>query len=113
MKRYTLTLDLKDDPVLISEYISWHKNVWPEIKRSIKESGIHDMFIYHFQTRLFMLIYTDDDFSFEKKAVLDRANARVQEWEKLMSSFQQGIEGAGPDEKWVLMEEIFNLNEPQ
>ena len=35
-KRYCLALDLKNDPKKIQAYIDHHKNVWPEIKESIK-----------------------------------------------------------------------------
>lgn len=113
MKKYALTLDLKDDPALIREYIALHENVWPEIKSSFSHSGIHDMIIYRFHTRLFMLIYTADDFSFEKKARLDRSNPSVQEWEALMGGYQQSIQGGDPNEKWQLMEEIFNLKDSE
>ena len=67
MKRYCLALDLKNDPLLISKYIDYHKEVWPEISSSIRENGIIDMQIYNFANRLFMIIETEDDFSFEKK----------------------------------------------
>ena len=33
MKRYCLTLDLKDDAELIAEYEAYHREVWPEIKK--------------------------------------------------------------------------------
>lgn len=52
MKKYTLTLDLIDDPELIAEYKIQHAAVWPEIYVSIKESGIVDMSIYCFGNRL-------------------------------------------------------------
>jgi L-rhamnose mutarotase len=35
MKKYCLTLDLKDDADLIAEYEEQHKAIWPEIKDSI------------------------------------------------------------------------------
>ena len=56
MKRYCLALDLKNDPLLISKYIDHHKDVWPEISESIKDSGIIEMHIYNFIDRLFMII---------------------------------------------------------
>ena len=31
VKRYCQTLDLKNDPVLIAEYVKRHANIWPEI----------------------------------------------------------------------------------
>lgn len=113
MKKYALTLDLKDDPALIREYIALHENVWPEIKSSFSRSGIHDMIIYRFHTRLFMLIYTEDDFSFEKKARLDQSDPQVQKWETLMGGYQQSLQDGNPDEKWQLMEEIFNLRDSE
>ena len=31
VKRYCQTLDLKNDPALIAEYVKRHANIWPEI----------------------------------------------------------------------------------
>jgi L-rhamnose mutarotase len=105
--RYCLTLDLKDDPALIREYEGHHKNVWPEIAASIKSSGITDMEIYRYGTRLFMIMETDDGFSFEHKAAMDAANPKVQEWETLMLKYQQPFEGSA--QKWVMMDKIFQI----
>lgn len=109
MKRYCLTLDLKDDEQLIHEYEEQHKAVWPEILDSIKSSGIKHMDIYRFALRLFMIIEVDDSFSFKKKAEMDAYNPKVQEWENLMWKYQQPLAAAKPGEKWVLMEKIFEL----
>lgn len=110
MKRYLLALDLKDDPALIEAYEDWHRNVWPDIKQSIADSGILHMEIHRFANRLCMLMETMDEFTFEKKAAADTANARVQEWETLMGNYQKQIPGSKPGEKWVLMEKIFELS---
>ncbi|MCB0556669.1 MAG: L-rhamnose mutarotase [Phaeodactylibacter sp.] len=109
MKRYCLALDLRNDPQLIAEYEACHRKVWPEILDSIRNSGITNMEIYRLGSRLFMIMETADDFSFEKKAAMDAANPRVQEWEALMWRFQQALPGAKPGEKWMLMEKIFEL----
>jgi L-rhamnose mutarotase len=108
-RRHCLTLDLKDDPKLIAEYRQYHEKVWPEISRSIKESGVEEMEIYLLGRRLFMIIEVDESFSFEAKAAIDRANPKVQEWEQLMWKFQQALPEAKPGEKWVPMERIFKL----
>jgi L-rhamnose mutarotase len=109
MKRYCLALDLKEDASLIAEYEQWHQKVWPEIKKSILDSGIAQMEIYRFENRLFMIMETTDKFSFEKKFSMDSTNPKVQEWERLMWKFQKPVPGAKPGEKWVLMERIFEL----
>lgn len=108
-RRYCLALDLKNDPDLIGEYERHHREVWPEITRSIRASGIEDMEIYRTGNRLFMVMEVSDDFSFEAKVQADRANPRVVEWEELMWRFQQPLPWAEPGEKWIRMERIFKL----
>ncbi len=109
MKRFALALDLKNDPNLIKEYEDWHLRVWPEIKKSITDSGITTMEIYRTGNRLFMIMETDDDFNFARKRSMDETNPKVQEWEKLMWKFQQPLPWAREDEKWILMDKIFQL----
>jgi len=109
MRRYCLALDLKDDPQLIAEYKRYHKKIWPEITKSIKDSGIDDLEIYLLGTRLFMIMEVNAKFSFAAKADADRSNPKVQEWEELMWKFQKPLPQAKPGEKWILMERIFKL----
>ncbi|MDB5115478.1 MAG: L-fucose mutarotase [Mucilaginibacter sp.] len=109
MNRYCLALDLKNDPQLIAEYEKYHEAIWPEIHKSITGSGITHMEIYRCFNRLFMIMETDDSFSFDKKGAMDAGNAKVQEWEELMWKYQQSIPGSKPGEKWVLMNKIFEL----
>ena len=111
MKRYCLALDLVDDEKLIAEYEHWHKaeNGWPEIKKSILDAHITAMEIYRTGNRLFMIMETKDEFSFDEKAKADAENPKVQEWEKLMWKFQQPLAWAKEGEKWVHMNKIFEL----
>lgn len=109
MKRYCLALDLKDDPKLIKEYEEYHQKVWPEVLKSLTDAGIVDMEIYRVGNRMFMVMETDDSFSFEKKAKMDASNMKVQEWEVLMWDYQQALPLAKPGEKWMLMERVFKL----
>lgn len=111
MKRYCLALDLKDDPQLIAEYEYWHKaeNGWPEIRQSITDARITDMQIYRTGNRLFMIMDTTDNYNAKKKEQMDTGNPKVQQWEQLMWKFQQPLPWAKEGEKWVLMEQIFQL----
>ncbi|MBO9729769.1 MAG: L-rhamnose mutarotase [Chitinophaga sp.] len=111
MKRYCLALDLKDDPQLIAEYEYWHKaeNGWPEVRKSILDAGIVEMDIYRTGNRLMMIMETTDLYDAEKKNASDAANPKVQEWEQLMWKFQQPLPWAKEGEKWVIMEQIFQL----
>jgi L-rhamnose mutarotase len=109
VKKFCLALDLKDDAKLIDEYKVYHQQVWPEIIKSIKDSGITLLDIYNVGNRMFMIIEADAGFSFEKKSAMDADNTQVQEWEELMWKFQQALPWAKPSEKWMVMEKIFEL----
>lgn len=111
MKRQCFALDLKNDPALIAEYEHWHKAEygWPEIRKSIIDAGVIDMQIYRTGNRLFMIMETDDNFRNEEKAALDAANPKVQEWELLMWKFQEPLPWAADNEKWVKMDQIYQL----
>jgi len=113
MKRNCLTLNLKNDPDLIDEYKTYHKKIWPAISKSIRESGIAEMEIYLLGNRLFMIMETEEGFSFERKAVMDAGNEKVNEWEELMWKYQEALPGAKPGEKWLKMEKIFSLSEQE
>jgi L-rhamnose mutarotase len=113
VRRLCFALDLKNDPRLIREYEVYHESVWPEIISSIKEAGILSMEIYRIENRLFMIMEVDKKFSQEEKSAKDAANPMVQNWETLMSTYQQALPTARPGEKWMLMTRIFDLSHYQ
>ncbi len=110
MQRYCFALDLKDNEQLIQEYEEHHRHVPIEITDSIIQSGITSMDIYRAGNRMFMIMETDDSFSFSQKEESDKNNKRVQQWEELMWKYQQALPFAKPGEKWILMSHIFYLN---
>ena len=107
--RHYLACDLKDDADLIAEYEKYHKEVWPEVLKSIKDAGISHMEIYRCGNRLFMIMETTADYNAERKKQMDLNNPKVQEWENLMWKYQQALPFANPGEKWIEMKQIFKL----
>jgi L-rhamnose mutarotase len=108
-RRYALALDLAGDPGLVAEYERHHRRVWPEIEASLRASGIDHLEIYRTGNRLFMILEASPEFSFEAKAAADAANPRVQEWERLMWTYQRALPWARPGEKWVLMDRLYEF----
>ena len=99
IKRYCQTMDLKDDPELVAEYIKRHSEAeaWPEI--------------YILGTRLFMIVETPLDFDWVTAMAKLATLPRQAEWEEYMSIFQKADPKASSAEKWQLMERIFYLYE--
>jgi L-rhamnose mutarotase len=111
VRRYCMTLDLKDDSALVREYKYWHdsKNIWPEIPRGIREVGIKDMEIYLLGTRLFMIMEASADFDFDKQMAKLAELPRQKEWEAFVSKYQRSSPDAKSSEKWKSMDRIFKL----
>ncbi|MCD7930389.1 MAG: L-rhamnose mutarotase [Tannerellaceae bacterium] len=111
VKRYCQTLELKDNPELIQEYIKRHSELehWPEIRQGIRAVGILEMEIYQLGTKLFMIVETPLDFEWESAFAQLATYPRQAEWEEYMSLFQEADPGATSSEKWQLMDRIFHL----
>lgn len=109
MKRYCQTLQLKDDPQLIADYIEAHRHVWPEIQAGIREVGILDMQIFALGGTLFMIMDTTDDFDWQRDNARLATLPRQAEWEAYVAKFQGADPNAPSTEKWQLMERIFKL----
>lgn len=110
-KRYVQTLELRDDPEMIKEYLKWHseEHHWKEIRDGIKEVGILEMEIYILGTRLVMIVDTPEEFNW--KEAMDRLATlpRQAEWEAFVAQLQGCREDARSDEKWNMMERMFHL----
>ena len=107
MKRYCQTLKLTDNPELIEQYVEAHAHVWPEIIEGQHAVGILEMQIYRKGNRLFMICDTVDDFDWERDMKRLATMPRQAEWEAYVSQFQGCAANARSDEKWQLMEKIF------
>lgn len=77
--------------------------------QSIRDAGITSMEIFRTGNRLFMIMETDERFTFERKEAMDAANLKVQQWENFVWEFQKPLPWARAGEKWVLMNKIFQL----
>ncbi|WP_421953334.1 L-rhamnose mutarotase [Persicobacter psychrovividus] len=116
-KRYCKTLQLADDPELIQKYKQVHAQgaAWPEVTEGMKAVGILDMEIYLLPDgrQLFMIMDTVADFDHEqamkKLATLDRQ----QEWENYVSEFQVSEKDASAENKWQLMERIYEMDQEE
>jgi L-rhamnose mutarotase len=112
-KRYCKTLKLENDPALIEKYKKAHSMnaTWPEIGRGMKEVGIIDMEIYIAGTQLFMIMDTVADFDHDQAMAKLATLPRQAEWEAHVSKFQQTSADATADEKWQLLERIYELDQ--
>ncbi len=112
VKCYARTLDLKDDPDLITQYIKVHNQdrIWKEIPEGIRAVGILEMEIYMLGTKLFMIVTTPFDFDWDTSMAKLASLPRQAEWEEYTAIFQVTKEGKASTQKWQLMDRIFHLD---
>ena len=112
-KRFSKTMELRNDPTLIEAYKKAHAKgaAWPEITQGMKEVGIIDMEIYLHGTKLFMIMDTVVDFEHDKAMAKLAEKPRQSEWEAQMSKFQNTSAEATGEQKWQLMDRIYKMDE--
>lgn len=110
MRRLCLAIDLAD-PASAERYEALHSpgQTPAAVIRSLRRSGILAMEIYRIEARLFMVLDVDDAFSPERSAALNRDDAEVQTWNRLMASLQAVVPGDPSAQGWRPASRVFRL----
>ena len=86
------------------EYIKRHKEIWPEILRLIKDSGVKNYSIYISGLNLFSYLEVNDWDQAIKKMLEEEVGAKFQ---KYMAPL---MDSDNPESPWVVIDEIFHLD---
>ena len=107
MARYCFQLHVR--PELLDEYRERHRAVWPDMLRALRDTGWRNYSIFARPDGLLVGYVEADDLAAAQLAMADtEVNAR---WQADMSRFFIGLEGRGPDESFLLLDEIFNIDD--
>lgn len=107
MNRYCFLLQVR--PELLGEYRAEHESVWPDMLQALRHGGWNRYTLFARPDGLLVgyVEATDLEQAQAAMAVTD-VNSR---WQARMSRFFVGLDGQGPDEGLLLLEEVFNLDE--
>ena len=107
MTRYCFTLHVRPD--CLAEYRERHAAVWPDMLRALRETGWRNYSLFARPDGLLVGYVEADDLDAAQRAMaMTEVNAR---WQAQMSRFFTGLGGRPPDEGFVLLEEVFNLED--
>lgn len=100
-----LTAQLVEDEHQQKEYFQYHENQfeeWPEVAVGFCKAGFQEVLLYRHERQLLLYISfpKGKDFA-EIDALTTKDNPKVEEWNKRMSTYQEGIEGTAANETWV------------
>ncbi|MEO7309948.1 MAG: L-rhamnose mutarotase [Chitinophagaceae bacterium] len=105
-----LTANLVADKKLQQEYVNHHATQfqkWPEVAKGFCNASFQQLMVFRNGRQLMLII------SIPKGETLDHLNPktnennpRVDDWNKMMKKYQEGIEGTKPGETWVFLKPL-------
>jgi L-rhamnose mutarotase len=96
-------------PDRISEYRERHAAVWPEMLRELADTGWHNYSLFLHPDGL--LIGYFETPSLEQAQAGMAATEVNTRWQAEMGEFFEDLEGRAPDEGFLVLEEIFHLED--
>ena len=107
MARYCFLLQVR--PELLAEYRERHAAVWPDMLRALHETGWRHYSLFARPDGLLVGYVEADDLAAAQRAMAaTEVNAR---WQTEMGRYFTGLDGRAADEAFVLLEEVFNLED--
>jgi L-rhamnose mutarotase len=102
-----MIIRLKPDKV--EEYKELHRNVWPEVLKTIKDCHIQNYTIFYKDGYLFSYYeYTGENYEEDMKKMAE--DPITQKWWALCKPCQEPLKTRKEGEWWAEMEEVFHLD---
>jgi L-rhamnose mutarotase len=107
MTRYCFLLQVR--PELLAEYRRRHAAVWPDMLAALRDSGWRNYSLFARDDGLLVGYVEADDLGAAQRAMAaTEVNTR---WQAEMGRYFTGLDGRGPDEAFLLLEEVFHLED--
>jgi L-rhamnose mutarotase len=105
--RYCFLLQVRPDR--LAEYRERHRAVWPEMLAALRDTGWRNYSLHLREDGLLVGYVEADDLAAAQRAMAGtEVNAR---WQAEMAPFFAGLDGRAPDEGFLVLEEIFHLED--
>ncbi len=107
-----LTANLVAAPKKQTEYLEYHRTQfekWPEVSQGFCNANFQRLLVFKSGRQLMLIISIPKGESLDKlNPLTTKNNPRVDEWNKIMAKYQEGIEGTKPGESWVFFKPMKN-----
>lgn len=105
-----LTASLVKNPKLQQEYLNYHATQfrnWPEVANGFCNADFQQLLVFKNGRRLMLVISIPKGKSLDElNPKTSENNPRVDEWNRLMKKYQEGIPGTKPGEVWVFLKPV-------
>jgi L-rhamnose mutarotase len=93
----------------IAEYRARHASVWPEMLQALADTGWRNYSLFLREDGL-LIGYVETSSIAEARAGMARTEVNTR-WQAEMAEFFEDLEGRAPDEGFLVLEEIFHLED--
>jgi L-rhamnose mutarotase len=93
----------------IAEYRERHAAVWPEMLHALAETGWHNYSLFLRDDGL-LIGYVETPSLADAQAGMARTDVNAR-WQAEMAEFFEDLEGLAPDEGFLVLDEIFHLED--
>ena len=107
MARYCFLLQVRPD--LLAEYRARHAQVWPEMLHALRDTGWRNYSLFVRDDGLLVGYVEADDLAAAQAAMA--ATDVNRRWQAEMSRYFTGRAGRPPDEGFLVLDEVFNLDD--
>lgn len=105
-----LTANLVANPKMQQEYLNYHATQfqkWPEVSQGFCNANFQQLLVFKNGRQLMLVISIPKGESLDKlNPLTSKNNPRVDDWNKLMSKYQEGIPGTKKGETWVFLKAV-------
>ncbi len=106
-RRVCFLLQVRPDRV--AEYRERHRAVWPEMREALSAAGWRNYSLFLREDGLLVGYLETDDFA-AAQAAMEQTDVNAR-WQAEMAPFFEDLGDRRPDQGFVLLDEIFNLDD--
>lgn len=105
--RYCFLLQVRPDRV--DEYRERHRAVWPDMLTALRDTGWR-RYSLHLRDDGLLVGYVECDDLVAAQAAMAATEVNSR-WQSEMAPFFTGLDGRGPDESFLVLDEVFSLDD--
>lgn len=107
-----MSANLVQDPKMQQEYLNYHYTQfqrWPEVSQGFCNARFQQLLVFKNGRQLMLVISIPKGESLDRlNPLTTKNNPRVDEWNRIMKNYQEGIGGTKPGEIWVEFKDVVN-----
>ncbi|CAL1517919.1 L-rhamnose mutarotase [Chitinophaga sp. MM2321] len=106
-------VNIVHDSLKLKAYLNYHKQVWPQVEAGFKKAGYRKIVLYRYDYLLVMKITVPVGADLgEMGKLAEASDPRCAAWNKLMNTYQQGVQGTLPGQTWVEAKPFYQFSRP-